>query len=213
VTNEVFNALGTSIQNRSELEPISLELQDTNFIKAKSAIQIYKALEKKRDSAEETIRNILSTEKTNSAITDIDHSLAEQEETLLARQNALCGNYYQDPGSLLYQKWKEYQTAVIASDSNADSLLQEYTALEEERKSLDAKINLLKEQRSIPAAAAERNIETLTLSSIQEQIQALNETKATEASLAGVDWKKTASAAASLALTSAGYILSQTLVG
>src|SRR5450631_4131940 len=42
LSNEIFNALGTSIQNRSELEPISQQLQDENFTKAKSAIQIYK---------------------------------------------------------------------------------------------------------------------------------------------------------------------------
>ncbi len=207
VVANVYAALSIQVEFRHELDNISNELDtksETETIKsAKSSIEIYKKLEEKRDRSEARLHEIIGIERSEVVPIPIsDPVLINKQNTLLARQKKLSGNYYQDPSCLLDQKWKEYQTAASANHSDAADILDAYNLLENERKSIDAELSVIQKQLLIPVATVEKSYAALTTQSIESQITALTSLKNDEAELAGVDWNQTAKAGA-IAL---GYI-------
>jgi len=199
VVISIKEALELKIEFRNELEAVTTQLKsrtsNETTQKAEVAIDSYTRLEKKRDSVETRLNEIISVEKT-------DLVAPPSEDALRQRQKELCGNYYQDPSSLLDKAWKKYQKALTDSHANAPELLNTYNLLENERKHTEI---LLKRLGSI--APATRGLEVLTIHSINEEIASLKKEKTNEEALTGIDWKKTAIAATKVSAAAAGYAM------
>lgn len=197
VVTSVQEALKLKVESREQLQHISTQLKsvpvDETIEKAESSIYYYTHLEKTRNNAETRLNEIINVEKA-----DLIDPLSEN--VLRQRQKELCGNYYQDPNSLLDKAWKAYQEALSENSDSvcAPALLEKYNLLEKERKHTEI---LLKRFNS--AARTDRGIEAFTNETINAEITTLMKERINESALKGIDWKKTVAAASGIAAT--GY--------
>jgi hypothetical protein len=210
LVDKVGIALGVRTETLEQLGEISDQLNSGSPTEekeaAKSAIETYLFIEKKRNDRQAQLNLIISTEKTTEPLTD--DTLTQQKTSLQQRLRELCGDYYGDPNGKLDQAWKEYQTAVdqgFPTDSTKN-FLDAYNGLEKEKRQTEAKL-FETEQRLLLPISSERSFEALTTASIQAQIDTLTADQSSESDLSGVDWGRLASSAAKVALISAGYIL------
>ncbi|GEM_PF-6661703 len=191
----VKTALNENLTEHKELDVFADKLekqpQTPEVETASRSIIGYKMLEKSRDKAQSRLKEILAVEKADDASRSLD--------ALKKRQRELCGNYYGDRNGLLDKAWREYKDALNDPHlaSSAQLFLNAYNLLETERKNNEV---LLKRLNSITPEVANHTIETLTMQSIQTQIDQLKEDKEKELALSGIDWKKTALLATSLTL-------------
>lgn len=169
MVNFVNITLGITIGTRNELDNIKRDLRDS-----KGAVDLYLKLETLRDSIQTRLLQIVAALKTKPTAALFEKTRTEQVEQLQARQKELCGNYYEDPQSLLDQAWRIYQSAIQANDSNAGQLFNTFNRLDVERRSNDAKLFSLEQQISCIVPSSNDNIKTYNCS-IQEQMIKLKE--------------------------------------
>jgi hypothetical protein len=196
-------AIGSPMKKRADLTKVSLLLDAAPASQAvsdaKSAIESFLRLEKQRDGHQKRLLEIISIEKADSLTTT--PSLKSQLHTLQARQKELCGTHYQDPNSVLHKSWKSYKEAVARGKFNAEFLLHDHKVLELEQKTNAAQIIALQKQIATAAAPVKKRIQKIAEKEIRSQVKDLKAKRATEVSLAGVDWTKTAQIAASVVPT------------
>lgn len=204
VLNTTNDALGKQPKARCELTPLQNELKaatdqsNPKIQSALTAIDKYVGLEKDRDNFKTQLNTIISIQKTSPNISSENDPLLLEKNKLLQDQKELCGNYYQDPNGLLDKAWKAYQKAVDSGSPDANTLLNTYKKLERKRKTIETRLLALEEQISI-TPHKDRSIQTLTIASINKEIEELGALKTDEAKLSGVNWKETVIKAATIA--------------
>ncbi len=190
------------MQSRDEIEPIlNHQLknpENTEKEQARSAISKFILLEKARNDKQKQLDQIIATQKTGSLPLQDDFNA--KKHILETRQQELCGNYFKDPNGLLDQAWSKYVQAEANSSTDANSLLEAFTKLDEERKQIDAQLFKINQHLMI-SPSPERSFEKLTEVAISKEIKTLTELKTHETDLSGIDWRKTASTASAIMAT------------
>jgi hypothetical protein len=184
---------------RSQLEPSDTEEK----AEAKKKIGYYQAIETKRNARKAQLERIIAIEK--ASLPNFQEQLKQKKEALLKEHNELCGNYFGDSNGKLDQAWKRYQTA-IEHGSTGEHSLKAYQDLEERRKTIEAELQMVDEQISIPSSP-DRTIESLTTDSIAKQIEQLKGAHANESKLSGVDWREMAIVATEAAVIGSTALL------
>jgi hypothetical protein len=180
----------TRLHHRSDLDAL---LEQTNeCVDARSCINKYLLLETQRDTSEAILKKIISIQKNGPNASYITRSLEGQRNVLKGRQKQLCGNFYEDPASLLDIQWKAYQEALRVSSPEATSLFNAFQTLDTERKEIDSSLYFLDQQLSLAATSEEQPLPGLL--AIQRQIDTLHGSPQEQELLAGtVNWRTTAS--------------------
>jgi hypothetical protein len=205
LVESVCAAIGFHMERADQLDTVSAQLStDSNDAKkfAKTRIDAFKGIEKKRDTRQSQLNLILSTEK---AASNPKENLEMKRDLLKQKHKELCGNYFGDPNGTLDQAWQKYQTA-LAYGSTHELSLAAYQELETYRKQTEAELYDIEQQLAIPASTT-RTYEVLTTESITKEVEELKKIQQSESDLSGVNWRGIASKAAQVALLGAGYLL------
>lgn len=161
LVSTILSLFRIEIKTRGDID--NLRLNNTAY-----TVQKYLKLETTRDGIEKRIKEIISIEKASNGADSVENPLLEEKNRLIQRKEELCGN---NNNGLLDTAWKNYKNATTDTSS---TLFTTYRHLDEERRVIDAKLFACNEQIALEASQSE-TIESLTITSIKEEIKSLKE--------------------------------------
>lgn len=184
---EQTNALGISLQSRSQLDAVRSQLEANGNTDVVEAIDTFYEHEKTRDRTEKKLERVIGIEK--ASIVDIETNLKAEKASLNSRHLKLCGHYFQDPNGLLDQAWVKLQEAKHNGSSDVSSFTDNFNQLEDERKEIEGSLFEIDRALAVnPSDSYEKRAED----SLTAKLERLTKEKNVEESLSGIAWGKVA---------------------